>query len=99
MFYAMAAILHPLNLSAVPRFDEIRTQFYVVLIMYTFVETLIVYVRDGFVSPTNYLPLVIQQIVLAAIGLFLCKRRFDQFFAAWFLFINFAWQSFARMVG
>lgn len=54
MFYAMAAILHPLNSPVVPRFDEIRTPFYVVLILYTFVEILIVYVRDGYLSPWDY---------------------------------------------
>ncbi len=99
MFYVLAAILHPLNSPVVPRFDEIRTPFYVVLILYTFVEMLVVYVRDGYLSPWNYLPLVFHLAALAGIGLFLRNRRFDQLFAAWYLFVNFAWQSFARMVG
>ncbi len=99
MFFAMAAILHPLNSPIVPRFDEIRTPFYVVLILYTFVEMLIVYVRDGYLSPWNYLPLVIHLIVLAGIGLFLRNRRFDKLFAAWYLFINIAFQIIARLMG
>ncbi len=99
MFYVLAAILHPLNSPVVPRFDEIRTPFYVVLVLYTFVEMLIVYVRDGYLSPWNYLPLVIHLIVLAGIGLFLRNRRFDQLFAAWYLFINIAFQVIARLMG
>ncbi len=99
IFYATAVILHPLNSPVVPRFDEIRTPFYAVLILYTFVEMLVVYVRDSYLSSWNYLPLVIHIIVLAGIGLFLRNRRFDQLFAAWYLFVNFAWQIFARMVG
>ena len=98
MFYAMAAILHPLNSPVVPRFDEIRTPFYVVLILYTFVEVLIVYVRDGIVT-WDYLTLVIHLIVLAGIGLFLRNRRFDQLFAAWYLFTDFAFQFTARLMG
>jgi hypothetical protein len=99
MFYATAVILHPLNSPVVPRFDEIRGPFYVVLILYTFAEMLVVYVRDGYLSPWTYLPLVFHIIALAGIGLFLRNRRFDQLFAAWYLFVNFAWQAFARMVG
>jgi hypothetical protein len=99
MFYAIAAILHPLNSPVVPRFDEIRTPFYVVFILYIPVEILIVYVRDGDLSPWKYLPLVIHLIVLAGIGLFVRNRRFDQLFAAWYLFVNFTWQLFARMAG
>jgi hypothetical protein len=38
-------------------------------------------------------------IVLAGIGTYLGNRRFDQLFAAWYLFVNFAWQTFARMLG
>jgi hypothetical protein len=33
MFYAMAAILNPGNSPTVPRFDEIRTPFYVAFIL------------------------------------------------------------------
>ena len=99
MFYVMAAILHPLNSPVVPRFDELRTPFYVVFIVYNFIEMLIVYVRDGYLSPWNYLPLVIHLIVLAGIGLFLRNRRFDQLFAAWYLFTTIAFQFAARLMG
>jgi len=99
MFYATAAILHPLNSPVVPRFDEIRTPFYVVLILYTLVEVLVVYIRDGYLLTLDYWLLVIHIIVLAGIGVFLRNRRFDQLFAAWYLFVNIAWQTFARMLG
>ena len=99
MFYATAAILHPLNSPAVPRFDEIRTPFYVVLILYTMVEVFVVYIRDGYVLTLDYWLLVGHIIVLAGIGIFLGKRRFDQLYAAWYLFVNIGWQIFARMLG
>jgi hypothetical protein len=99
MFYAMAAILHPLNSPVIPRFDEIRTQFYVVLILYTMVEILVVYIRDGYFLTMDYWLLVIHILVLAGIGMFLRNRRFDQIYAAWYLLVNFAWQTFARMFG
>jgi len=98
MFYAMAAVLHPLNSPVVPRFDEIRTPFYVAFILYSSVEVLVVYVRDGYV-PLDYLPLVTSLVVLGGIGIFLCSRKFDQLFAAWNLLTALAWQFVARMVG
>ncbi len=99
MFYATSAILHPRNSPGVPRFDEIRTPFYVVLILYTLVEILVVYIRDNHYLPTDYWVLVIHIIVLAGIGISVRNRRFDQLFAGWFLFVNIAWQTFARMLG
>ena len=98
MFYAMAAILHPINSPVVPRFDDIRTPFYVAFILYFSVEALVVYVRDGYVS-LDYLLLVISLSVLAGIGIFLRKSKFDQLFAAWNLLTAFAWQFIARWVG
>jgi hypothetical protein len=99
MFYVMAEILHPRNSTAVPQFDEIRFPFYVVLIFYTSFEPMLVYVRDGNFS-WNYLPMIISIIALAALGLFLRNRRFDQIFAAWNLFINnIAFQFVDRLVG
>ena len=99
MFYATATILHPLNSPVVPRFEEIRARFYIVLILYCLTETLVVYIRDGYLSPWRYLPLIIHIVVLAGIGLYLRNRRFDQIFAGWYLFVNFVWQTFARMTG
>jgi len=99
MFYATAAILHPLNSPVVPRFDEIRTPFYVVLILYTMIEVFVVSVRDGYLLPLDYWLLVGHIIVLAGIGVFLRNPKFDQLYAAWYLFVNFAWQIFARMLG
>ena len=99
MFYVLAAILHPLNSPVVPRFDEIRTPFYVAFILYILVEVLVVYVRDGHLSTSNYLPLVIHLNVLAGIGIFVRNNKFDQLFAAWNLFANIAWQFIARLVG
>ena len=99
MFYVTAAILHPLNSPVIPRFDGIRTQFYFVLILYILVEILVVYIRDGYFLTVDYWVLVIHLIVLAGIGIIVRNRRFDQVFAAWFLFVNIAWQAFARMLG
>jgi len=99
MFYVMAAILHPRHSPVVPKFDEIRIPFYVALIMYHFGEMLVVYVRDDYLSPWDYLPLIIHINVLAGIGIFLRNNRFDQLFAAWYLFINIAFQFIARLSG
>ncbi len=98
MFYAMAAILHPLNSPTVPRFDGIRTQFYVAFILYQIVESLVVYIRDGFVA-WDYLTVVIQIGVLAAIGIYLRKSAFDKFLAAWILLTAIALQFVSRMTG
>lgn len=97
MFYAMAAILHPLNSQFVPRFDDIRAPFYVVFILYGFVEFLVVYVRDGSLA-LDYL-IIGQLYLLAGIGIFIRKTRFDQLFAAWTLFVTLAYQFFARLAG
>ncbi len=99
MFYVMAEVLHPRHSPAVPNFDEIRTPFYVVFIVYNCVEMLVVYIRDDFLSPWDYLPVVIHLIVLSAIGLLLRNRKFDQLFAAWSLFVTIAFQFAARLVG
>jgi len=99
IFYAASAILHPLNSPVVPRFNEIRTQFYVVLVLYTLVEILVVYIRDNHFLTMDYWVLVVHIIVLAGIGIFVRNRRFDQLFAGWYLFVNVAWQIFARMLG
>ncbi len=98
MFYAMAAILHPLNSPAVPRFDGIRAQFYVAFILYQIVESLVVYIRDGNVA-WDYLAVVIQVGVLAAIGIYLRKSTFDKFLAAWILLTAIALQFLSRMTG
>jgi hypothetical protein len=98
MFYVMAEILHPRYSMVVPQFDEIRFPLYVVLIIYTSYEPVIVYVRDSNLS-LIYLSMIILIIALAVIGLFLRNRRFDQFFAASYLFINLAFQFAARLFG
>lgn len=98
MFYAMAAILHPLNSAGVARFDDIRAPFYVALILYQFVELLVIYVRDGYAS-TNYLVLILHLNVLAGVGIFLRKRKFDQLLAVWLLLTAVAWQSLFRWLG
>jgi hypothetical protein len=99
IFYVMAAILHPTHSSAVPKFNEVRTQFYVVFFLYNFVEILVVYVRDGYLSPWGYLPLPVHLGVLAGTGIFLRNRRFDQFFGAWYLLITIAFEFSARLAG
>ena len=98
IFYVMAEILHPRNSTVVPRFDEIRFSLYIAIIFFHWFEPLVIYVRDGFLS-WDYLPLVIHISALAAIGLFLRNRRFDQIFAGWYLLVNIAWQFAARFVG
>lgn len=89
--------MYPAPLS--PRIDDFRTPFYVVLILYMMVEVIVVYLRDSFVLTLGYWWLVGHIIVLAGIGIYLGNRRFEQLFAAWYLFVNFAWQTFARMLG
>jgi hypothetical protein len=97
-FYAMAVILHPGNSRVVPRFDEIRTPFYVAFILYLMIECVVVYVRDGSVE-TAYLVVIGPFTVLAGIGIYLRKIRFDQFLAALNLLISVGWQIVARWVG
>jgi len=98
MFYAMAAILHPLNLQVVPKFDEIRTHFYVTFILYQILESMVVYVRDGFLA-WDYLAVVIPTVVLVGVGIYLRKNSFDKFLAAWNLFTVVALQLVSRMTG
>ena len=98
LFYVMAEILNPRNSTDVPRFEEIRFSLYAVIIFYHGFEPLIVYVRDGFLA-WDYLPLVMVIATLAAVGLFLRNRKFDQFFAGLYLFVNVAWQFVARLFG
>ncbi len=98
MFYVMAEILHPRNSTAAQKFDQIRFSLYVVLIIYTCFEAVIVYVRDGTLSWT-YLSVVIPVCALAAIGLFFRNHKFDLFFGAWYLFVNVAFQFADRMIG
>jgi hypothetical protein len=89
-FYAMPAILHPGNSRVVPRFDEIRTPFYVDFILYLMVEVVVDYVKDGSVE-TGYLVVIGPFTVLAGIGIYLRRIRFDQFLAALDLLISVGW--------
>ena len=94
----MAEILHPRNSTVEPRFDEIRFPFYAILIFYTSIEPVIIYVRDGNL-PLIYLSMIILFSALAIIGLFLRNSRFDLFFAVSYLLINVAFQFVARLFG
>ena len=98
MFFAMAAILHPYNSGGAPRFENIRTPLYTVFILYQFVEWLVIFVRDGEVS-ASYLFLIFHLDFLAAIGIFLRSKRFDQLFAAWLLITSLGWQYLYRVYG
>jgi hypothetical protein len=98
MFYVMAAILYPSYSPEVPRFDEVRTRFYVALALYNLLEMQNVYMRDGFFAPF-YVPMIIHLIVLAGIGLLLRNKRFDQLYAAWTLLVNVCWPFLARSMG
>ncbi len=97
-FYAMAAILHPLNSPVVPRFDYIRAPFYVAFILYNLIEIPVVYVRDGHLT-WGHMVMVMPLILLAGIGIYIRKTRLDQLLAMWNLFAAFAWQIFARLAG
>jgi hypothetical protein len=86
-------------LGRAPALDVFGLLFlYIAIIFFHWFEPLVIYVRDGFLS-WDYLPLVIHISALAAIGLFLRNRRFDQIFAGWYLLVNIAWQFAARFVG
>jgi hypothetical protein len=98
MFYAMAAILHPLNSPVVPRFDEIRAPFYVALILYQFVELVVIYVRDAYLTWDTF-TLLFHLNMLAGIGIYLRKRKYDQLLAAWLLLTALAWQFISRLAG
>ena len=98
MFYVLAVILHPHNSPTVPRFNEIRTPFYVTFILYTIVEILLVTSRDGEFA-IDYFIMVFIQCILLGLGIYLRNIRFDQFLAAWIVFTAFGWQLYARFVG
>lgn len=99
MFYVFAVILYPSRSLAVPRFEEVRTRFYSASILYSSLELMVIYVRDGLFSPWYYLPIVVHLMVLAAIGIFLRNNKFDQFFAGWLLLLTLSWPFFVTLRG
>lgn len=98
-FYIISVILYPAHSATVPAFSTIRHLFYPVLIFYSVTEMIVMYIRDGSFSPWYYVPMMILVIVLSGFGMFVRRNRFDEIFAIWFLFINFAWPFVARMSG
>ena len=60
---------------------------------------LAVYVRDGYLGTSDYVPLVIHLNLLAEIGIFLRNSKFDQLFAVWYLLTAIAFEFIARSAG
>ena len=99
LFYALATILSPSRTADAPEFRAIRTKFYAVHAFYCALEPLVIYVRDGELSPWYYVPMIIHLFLLSILGIYLRKNRFDQLFSFWLIFINLVWIFLARFTG
>jgi hypothetical protein len=99
LFYVMAVILTPSRTSDIPEFRQIRLKFYAVFICYCLVEPVVMYVRDGAITPWYYLPMIIHVIVLSSLGMLLRKDKFDRLFALWLCLVNLSWPLIARFTG
>ena len=99
LFYVMAVILSPLRTAELPQFSQVRNKFYVVFAFYCVVEPVVIFVRDGELSPWYYVPMMIHFFVLASLGIFFRKDMFDRLFSLWLFFVNIAWIFLARFTG
>jgi hypothetical protein len=99
LFYAMATILNPPRAANAPVFAEIRTKFYAVHAIYCLLEPLVIYIRDGQLSPWHYVPMITHLFLLSILGIFLRKEMFDRLFSFWLIIVNVAWIFLARPTG
>jgi hypothetical protein len=99
LFYVKAVILSPLRAAELPAFEQIRSKFYAVMILYCMVEPVVIYVRDGELSPWWYVPMMIHFCVLAGLGIYMRNELFDRLYALWFCIVNVAWILLARFTG
>jgi hypothetical protein len=95
----MATILNPPRAANTPEFTEIRLKFYAVHAFYCVLEPVVIYVRDGQLSPWYYAPMIIHFFLLSILGIFLRMNMFDRLFSFWLLFVNVAWIFLARPTG
>jgi hypothetical protein len=99
LFYIKAVILNPLGTSELPTFEQVRSRFYAVFILYCLVEPVVIYVRDGQLSPWYYTPMMLQFFVLAAVGIVWRNLMLDRLYSLWFCLVNVVWIFLARFTG
>ena len=99
LFYALAVILSPSRTPDTPEFKEIRSKFYAVHAVYCVLEPVVIYVRDGELSPWYYVPMMVHLFLLSILGIYLRNELFDRLFAFWLLIVNVAWIFLARFTG
>ena len=99
LFYAMATILSPSRNADSPEFKEIRTKFYAVHAFYCVLEPVVIYVRDGELSPWYYVPMIFHLFLLSILGIFLRMNMFDLLFSFWLIIVNVVWIFLARFTG
>jgi len=99
LFYVKAVILNPLRAAELPVFERIRVKFYAVIALYCVVEPVVIYVRDGALTPWYYMPMMVNFFVFAGLGIYLRNVMFDRLFALWFCIVNIVWIFLARFTG
>ena len=99
LFYVLATSLSSSGTADSPEFEEIRTKFFAVHAFYFVLEPVVIYVRDGELSPWYYVPMMIHFFVLSISGIYLRINMFDRLFSLWLLIVNVVWIFLARFFG
>jgi len=95
-FYALAAILYPVRETGVPRFEEIRTGFYVVMVANSLLEMLHTYALGALLAPWYYVPVTGHVAALCCVGLVAAKHRVDVLIGWWLVVVFALWPFLAR---
>lgn len=99
LFYVLAVILSPLRTAEVPAFEQVRVKFYTVFAFYCVVEPVVIYVRDGELTPWYYVPMMIHLFILSGLGIYARSSIFDRLYSLWLCVVNIAWIFLARFTG
>jgi hypothetical protein len=99
LFYVLAVILSPLRTAELPAFEQVRGKFYSVFALYCVTEPMVIYVRDGDLTPWYYVPMMVHLFILSALGIHLRSAIFDRLYSLWLCFVNIAWIFLARFTG
>jgi hypothetical protein len=73
--------------------------FYAVHAFYCVLEPVVIYVRDGELSPWYYVPMIVHLFLLSILGIFLRMNMFDRLFSFWLIIVNVIWIFLARFSG
>jgi hypothetical protein len=95
-FYALASNLYPRKADHVPKFEEIRAGFYIILATNLLLEILDHYMWGALLSPWYYLPTTGHMVALCIVGIFAKRRIVDLAIASWLLVIILVWPFLAR---